>query len=58
MAYPPGVTDNDPYFDMPSVNDEADDEPMRIPCGLCGKLTTWDPIYQNLCYRCIRADNE
>lgn len=29
-----------------------------IPCSKCGKPTTWDTTYGNLCYRCVRADNE
>lgn len=39
---------------------EVDDEMERvgIPCCACGKPTTWDPTYQNLCYRCCRASNE
>lgn len=57
--YPPGVTDNDPHFDLPSVGDsEGDDERTPIPCSKCGEMTTWDPTYQDLCYRCCRADNE
>lgn len=27
--YPPGVSDNDPYFDMPSVGDEEDEEEIH-----------------------------
>lgn len=38
--------------------DNDDDEPMRIPCGSCGRLTVRDTTYGDLCYRCIRADNE
>jgi hypothetical protein len=37
---------------------DDDDEPTRIPCSKCGKLTTRDPIYDDLCYRCCRAENE
>jgi len=29
-----------------------------IPCCQCGELTKWDVTYQDLCFRCIRADNE
>lgn len=29
-----------------------------IPCSSCGKVTTWDSTYGDLCFRCIRADNE
>ena len=29
-----------------------------IACSRCGKPTTWDSTYQDLCYRCIRAKNE
>jgi len=36
----------------------VDNEPTTIPCCICGKPTTWDPVYNDLCYRCIRADNE
>lgn len=39
-------------------NDEVDDGPRRIPCSKCGMLTTFDPTYGDLCYRCCRADNE
>lgn len=38
--------------------DEEEEEVSRILCPLCGKPTTWDPTYQDLCYRCCRADNE
>lgn len=33
-------------------------EIMRIKCGACGKPTVWDDTYEDLCYRCIRAENE
>ena len=26
--------------------------------SLCGKPTTFDPTYGDLCFRCCRADNE
>lgn len=55
--YPPGVTDSDEAFNLSSVEDD-DDERCPIPCCMCGKETTWDPTYGDLCYRCIRADNE
>jgi hypothetical protein len=55
--YPAGVTDNDPHFDLPSVEDEGE-EALAIPCCRCGRRTTWDPIYNDLCYRCCRAENE
>jgi hypothetical protein len=42
---------------MSTVEDE-DDESISIPCSRCRKPTTFDPIYGDLCYRCIRADNE
>lgn len=29
-----------------------------IACSRCGKPTSFDPIYGDLCYRCCRADNE
>lgn len=35
-----------------------DDEVGHILCSKCGKPTTWDATYQDLCYRCIRVDNE
>lgn len=37
---------------------DDDHEPMRVPCCMCGKPTTIDQTYGNLCYRCCRADNE
>lgn len=57
--YPPGVSDNDPYFDLPSLGDD-EDEPHQVPCSYpgCQRLTTRDPIYDDLCYEHIRADNE
>lgn len=59
--YPAGVSSNDPYFDMPSVGDgeeTEEDDRSSIPCAFCGRPTTWDPTYQNLCGRCCRASNE
>lgn len=43
-----------------TVDDCPEDKPSRIPCSYpgCDKLTTWDVIYGDLCYRHIRADNE
>lgn len=41
-----------------SNEDNEDDEVMRVPCCMCGKPTTIDEVYGDLCYRCIRADNE
>lgn len=40
--------------------EESDEyeERSAIPCCLCGQPTTFDPVYGDLCYRCIRADNE
>lgn len=43
---------------MTTEHDDDDNEPTRIPCCKCGHLTTRDPIYGDLCYRCCRADNE
>ena len=40
------------------IDDDADDEPTRVPCCFCGQPTVWDTTYGDLCYRCIRADNE
>lgn len=41
-----------------SADEDGDDERTPIPCSKCGEMTTFDPVYQDLCYRCIRADNE
>lgn len=30
----------------------------RIKCCACGRPTHWDTTYEDLCYRCIRADTE
>lgn len=38
--------------------DAVDDEDDTIPCSRCGKPTTFDPTYGDLCYRCCRAKNE
>lgn len=42
--YPPGVTDNDPYFDMPNVHEDEDEGEEENPCMVlvdlgehCGK---------------------
>lgn len=40
------------------IEDDEDNERVSIPCCNCGKPTTWDSTYQDLCYRCIRAKNE
>ena len=32
--------------------------PHLVPCCKCGKNTTWDSTYEDLCFRCCRADNE
>jgi endogenous inhibitor of DNA gyrase (YacG/DUF329 family) len=41
-------------------DDDEREERMTVPCCLCGKPTTIEPgtPYGDLCYRCIRADNE
>lgn len=41
-----------------SLCSECDSEPTTIPCSRCGKPTTFDPTYSDLCYRCCRAANE
>lgn len=41
-----------------SVAADGNDERVSIPCSMCGKPTTFDPTYGDLCYRCCRADNE
>lgn len=38
---------------------ESDEpEQPKIPCSKCGEPTTWDVTYGDLCFRCLRADNE
>lgn len=44
--------------DDESDTEPEDDKPHCIPCSFCGSPTTFDPVYGDLCYRCIRADNE
>lgn len=34
------------------------DDVVAIPCSRCGRPTSFDPTYGNLCYRCCRASNE
>jgi len=43
---------------MATDDDLNDDKPMRVPCCKCGRPTTRDTTYGDLCYRCCRADNE
>lgn len=55
--------DDDAVLDARDMQEEMEidnDSEGRgsVPCCFCGKPTTWDPTYQNLCYRCIRAENE
>lgn len=40
------------------MNENDDDDVIRVPCCNCGQLTTLDTTYGDLCYRCCRADNE
>lgn len=47
-----------PKQETPNTGGDDDDGPMRVPCYMCGKPTTIDTAYGNLCYRCCRADNE
>lgn len=54
---PPGCTDRD-IEEAAGSFDEEDEGRSPIPCSKCGELTTWDPIYNDLCCRCCRADNE
>lgn len=54
-CYKAGIDEGGP---PPSANNEEDDELLRIPCSRCGKLTTFDVTYGDLCYRCCRCDNE
>jgi hypothetical protein len=37
---------------------DDDDDMYRVPCCKCGRPTTRDAVYGDLCYRCCRADNE
>ena len=41
-------------------DDDEDNEPIRVPCSYpgCDRLTAVDPVYGDLCYEHIRADNE
>lgn len=56
--YPTGVTDNDPHFTDES--EDEDDEPTRVLCSfpMCTRMTTIDPVYGDLCFEHIRANNE
>jgi hypothetical protein len=38
--------------------EEYEDDVAHIPCSRCGLPTTWDATYGDLCFRCIRANNE
>lgn len=38
-------------------DDEGDErEPIPIPCCFCGRPTTWDSVYNDLCYRCCTTE--
>lgn len=37
---------------------EEDNRRSLISCSKCGKSTTFDSTYGDLCFRCIRAKNE
>lgn len=52
--------ENPTHADYKRIIDEeyAREEPHRVPCCNCGAPTTIDATYGDLCYRCIRADNE
>ena len=57
--YPADVNDSDAAFDLPSVGDDEDESGGRepIPCSVCGELTSYDPTYKDLCYKCCRCPN-
>ena len=47
--YPPGVTDNDPYFNDTEVEAPDDEEIEGVPCFKCGDR---EPILNGLCAMC------
>lgn len=49
----PATTERD---DGTPLCDEC--KPSSVPCSVCGKPTTLDIIYGDLCYQCCRAENE
>lgn len=47
--------------DYRSSKEVSDDEEPHYPsatCPFCGRKTTRDPIYSDLCSKCCRADSE
>ena len=38
------------------VNGALDEDRSSVPCSLCGKPTTWDATYNDLCYRCCTSE--
>lgn len=52
--YPPGVTDNDPHFDMPSVHDDEGEE--ENACHVCHRPAVHRPDGRQLNY-CDRCDH-
>jgi hypothetical protein len=51
--------DDDPDNDNP-LTDDGEPRYRKVRCSYpgCDRMTTFDPIYEDLCYRHIRADNE
>jgi hypothetical protein len=48
---------NDDDEDSP-FNEDGEPRGRRVNCSMCGKPTTFDPIYEDLCASCCRVDNE
>ena len=45
------------FDDERGVHRCADCGPTRVPCSGCGRPTTWDDTYEDLCGACAFADN-
>lgn len=44
--------------DRPSLTEDGEPIYRRVNCSRCGKPTSYDPIYGDLCGNCCRAENE
>lgn len=44
--------------DQPILTEDGEPRYRKVNCCVCGALTSYDPTYEDLCYRYIKADNE
>lgn len=53
------IADDDDELDDGEDYDGSDGPRYRrVACCRCGQLTTFDPVYEDLCGSCCRVENE